>query len=203
MRQNNLGNLGFFRGMHYAGLLGASNARDVDHSIAKFATQEAGIRAAASLALHKYTGGRRNAWDVIAAKGGWTPGSLGPGASVNVARAMGLSNRDDLHLDDEGHMVKFLRGLALQEHGQKAGSWYTEERIRGALHREHPALTPPPSRPPHRPDAPATTVRLEEKMDRMVAAVERGGLHRLHVTADKSLKVAKAYGRGALGVTTG
>ncbi len=137
MRQNNLGNIGFFPGMHYAGLLGPSNARDVDHSIAKFADQDAGIRAAASLALHKYMSGRHDTWDIIAAKGGWTPGALGPGASVNVARAMGLGNRDDVHLDDPGQMVKFLHGLAIQEHGP-AGRFYSEDRIRAAL--QHPTV---------------------------------------------------------------
>lgn len=142
MRNNNLGNIGFF-GQHMAGLIGPSNARDVDHSIARFDTQESGIRAAASLALHKYLGGRHDAWDLIAGKGGWTPGALGPGASVNVARAMGLSNHDDLHLDRPDQMVKFLHGLAVQEHGP-AGRFYSEDRIRGALeHRSMPTVTGP------------------------------------------------------------
>jgi len=133
MRNNNLGNIGYF-GQHTAGLIGPSNARDVDHSIAKFDTQESGIRAAAALALAKYSKGRHSTWDIIAAAGGWTPGSLGPGASVNVARAMGLGNRDDVHLNDPNQMVKFLHGLAVQEHGP-AGRFYTEDRIRGALGR--------------------------------------------------------------------
>ncbi len=137
MKNNNLGNIGFF-GQHTAGLIGPSNARDVDHSIAKFDTQESGIRAAAALALAKYSKGRHNTWDIIAAAGGWTPGALGPGASVNVARAMGLGNRDDVHLNDPNQMVKFLHGLAVQEHGP-AGRFYTEDRIRGALGRSNSA----------------------------------------------------------------
>ena len=145
MRQNNLGNIGFF-GQHMAGLIGPSIAHDVDHSIAKFATQDDGIRAAAALALAKYNKGRRNTWDIIAAKGGWTPGALGPGASVNVARAMGLGNRDDIHLDDQNQMVKFLHGLAVQEHG-RAGQFYSEDRIRSALeHRGVPVAGPSRSR---------------------------------------------------------
>ena len=154
MRQNNLGNLGFFPGMHYSGLLGPSNARDVDHSIAKFATQEDGIRAAASLALHKYMSGRHDAWDLIAAKGGWTPGALGPGASVNVARAMGLGNRDDLHLDQPDRMVKFLHGLAVQEHGP-AGRFYSEDRIKGALSHRVPVAGAPPQSKTITPGRPA------------------------------------------------
>jgi len=137
MRNNNLGNIGYF-GQHTAGLIGPSNARDVDHSIAKFDTQDSGIRAAAALALAKYSKGRHSTWDIIAAAGGWTPGSLGPGASVNVARAMGLGNRDDVHLNDPNQMVKFLHGLAVQEHGP-AGRFYTEDRIRGALGRPNSA----------------------------------------------------------------
>ena len=131
MRARNLGNIGFF-GQHEAGLVGPSNSRDVDHSIAMYATQEDGIRAAARLALRKYQGGMRDTASLIAGRGGWTPGALGPGASVNVARAMGLTNRDDLHLDQPAQMHKFLRGLAMQEHG-KAGAFYSDKMIDDAL----------------------------------------------------------------------
>ena len=121
MRARNLGNIGYFH-QHMAGLIGPSNSRDVDHSIALFATQEDGIRAAANLALHKYQQGRHSTWDLIAAKGGWTPGALGPGASVNIARMVGAKMRP-LDLDDpSGSMHKFLRGLAMQEHGKAAAS---------------------------------------------------------------------------------
>ena len=41
LRARNLGNIGFF-GQHDPGLLGPSNSRDVDHSIALFATHEHG-----------------------------------------------------------------------------------------------------------------------------------------------------------------
>ena len=191
MRQNNLGNLGFFKGMHYAGLLGASGAKDVDHHIARFATQEDGIRAAAALALHKYMGGRHNAWDVIAARGGWTPGPLGPGASVNVARTMGLSNRDDLHLDQPDQMVKFLHGLAVQEHGA-AGRYFTEDRIRGALHREHPALSAPPLRP-RQEQGGSTSAHIEEAVRKVIARVEVDVKTRHEVTAGKGLQVAQTY----------
>lgn len=143
MRQNNMGNIGFF-GQHMAGLIGPSNAHDVDHSIAKFATQEDGIRAAAALALGKFHKGRHTTWDIIAAAGGWTPGALGPGASVNVARAMGVGNHDQINLDDPAQMVRFLHGLAVQEHGP-AGRYYSEERIRSAL--GHRTVSPPPPRP--------------------------------------------------------
>ena len=131
MRARNLGNIGFF-GQHEAGLVGPSNSRDVDHSIAMYATQEDGIRAAARLALRKYQGGMRDTASLIAGRGGWTPGALGPGASVNIARAMGLTNRDDLHLDQPAQMHRFLRGLAMQEHG-KAGAFYSDKMIDDAL----------------------------------------------------------------------
>ncbi len=39
MRQNNMGNIGYF-GQRMAGLIGPSGAKDVDHHIARFATQE-------------------------------------------------------------------------------------------------------------------------------------------------------------------
>ena len=131
MRARNLGNIGYF-GQHTPGLVGPSNAHDVDHSIGLFATQEDGIRAAANLALKKYEGGRHSAWDLIAAKGGWTPGALGPGASKNIAAAMGLDNQSDMHLDQPGQMHKFLHGLAMQEHG-KAGAFYSDALIDRAL----------------------------------------------------------------------
>ena len=131
MRARNLGNIGYFH-QKDAGLIGPSNSRDVDHSIALFATQEDGIRAAARLALHKYQSGMRDTAALIAGKGGWTPGALGPGASLNVARAMGLSNHDDLHLDQPEMMHKFLRGLAMQEHGS-AGAYYSDAMINRAL----------------------------------------------------------------------
>lgn len=201
MRNNNLGNIGFF-GQHMAGLIGPSNARDVDHSIARFDTQDSGIRAAAALALRKYRGGRHSAWDLIAAAGGWTPGKLGPGASVNVARAMGLGNRDDLHLDQPDQMVKFLHGLAVQEHGP-AGRFYDADRIRGALGGEHPALAARPRRPVPHSDAPALSAHNElvGEVRKMTAAVERGGLHRVHVALDKGLSGKKTYSRGNVGAT--
>ncbi len=140
MKARNLGNIGYF-GQHDAGLVGPSNAHDVDHPIAMYATQEDGVRAAARLALRKYQGGMHSTWDLIAGrpvnghatmKGAWTPGSLGGGASVNIAKAMGLSNQDDLHLDQPAQMHKFLRGLAMQEHGS-AGAYYSDAMIDRAL----------------------------------------------------------------------
>ncbi len=139
MRARNLGNIGYF-GQHTPGLIGPSNAHDVDHSIGLFATQEDGIRAAASLALKKYQGGRHSAWDLIAAKGGWTPGALGPGASKNIAAAMGIDNQSDMHLDQPGQMHKFLRGLAMQEHGS-AGAFYSDAMIDRALAGGGPAAS--------------------------------------------------------------
>ena len=131
MRARNLGNIGYFH-QHEAALIGPSNSRDVDHSIALFATEEDGIRAAARLALHKHQGGMRDTAALIAGRGGWTLGAVGPGASVNVARAMGLSNHDDLHLDRPEMMHKFLCGLAQQEHGS-AGSFSSDAMIDRAL----------------------------------------------------------------------
>ena len=77
----------------------------------------------------------------------------------------------------------------------------------GPLQSEHPALAPPPSRrrSPGEHDGPsshAVTAKLDrvaEKLERVAAAVERGGLHRFEVKADKSLQVQKTYQRGSLG----
>ena len=138
MKARNLGNIGYF-GQHETGLVGPSNSRDVDHSIAMYATQEDGIRAAARLAMRKYQSGMHDTASLIAAKkGGWTPGALGPAASVNIAKAMGLSNKDDLHLDQPGQMQKFLGALARQEHGS-AGAYYSPEMIDRALKGSGPA----------------------------------------------------------------
>ncbi len=207
MRNNNLGNIGYF-GQHTAGLIGPSNARDVDHPIAKFDTQESGIRAAAALALAKYHGGRHNSWDIIAAKGGWTPGKLGPDASISVAKAMGLGNRDDLHLDDPDRMVKFLHGLAVQEHGP-AGRFYGEDSIRGALGhhqmpQEHRTLRPDAPRLGPRPEVQPnmTTAAIHGKLDRIADAIESGGsLHRIELKTDKGVTAKRVYSRGSPGPT--
>lgn len=139
MRARNLGNIGYF-GQKTPGLVGPSNSRDVDHSIAMFATQEDGIRAAAALALRKYQQGMHDTASLIAGPHGWTPGALGPGASVNIAGAMGLTNRDDLHLDQPGQMQKFLHGLAMQEHG-KAGAYFSDAMIDRALTGSKPGMS--------------------------------------------------------------
>ncbi len=165
MRARNLGNIGYF-GQKSPGLIGPSNSRDVDHSIALYATQEDGIRAAASLALRKYMSGMKSTSSLIAGPKGWTPGALGPGASVNIARAMGLSNQDDLHLDNPDMMRKFLHGLAVQEHG-KAGTYYTPEMIDRALSGKS---TPRPASP-----APIGDQAVLDARQRIAAGKGRSG----------------------------
>lgn len=115
MRVNNPGNIKYFGGLNYPGMLGPSQHTDQGDPQMTFATPQAGMNAAASLAARKYRGGMRTARQLIAGQMGWTPGNAA--AAGNIARSMGLSPDEDLRLDDPAQMTSFLKALTRQEHG--------------------------------------------------------------------------------------
>jgi hypothetical protein len=120
-RNMNLGNIGYGPWARAHGATGSAGT-DTGHGVAVFSSFAAGLNAAAALALSKYHAGRHTALALIAGAGGWTPGNRG--AAANIARAMGLSAGDDLHLDDPAHMDSFLRGLGAQELGPRGAGEY-------------------------------------------------------------------------------
>ena len=138
LRNNNPGNLKFSNAVAYAGSLGPSRNLDQGDPQIVFSDPDAGIRASAQLALHKYNSGMTSANSLIAAKGGWTP--YNTGAAANVARTMGLGPNDDLNLNNPANLQSFLRALYIQEQGGAAHT--VIPRIPGALGRRAEADLP-------------------------------------------------------------
>lgn len=83
-----------------------------------FANPEDGMKAGARLALSKYRSGKVTTNSLIASENGWTPGNYE--AANNIARTMGLGPDDDIKINTAAGMAKFLKALAIQEHGPAA-----------------------------------------------------------------------------------
>lgn len=117
MRVNNPGNIKFFPGLKYPGMLGPSGPGHTDQGDPQmtFDTPQSGMNAAANLAWKKYRGGKRSPNALIAGQMGWTPGNTA--AASNVARALGIDPNADMNLSDPKQMSAFLRALVTQEHG--------------------------------------------------------------------------------------
>lgn len=115
IRNNNPGNIKYFKGVSYPGLVGPSENRDEGDPQMVFDTPQNGMNAASQLALKKYSGGKRTANDLIAGNMGWTPGNRN--AAANVSRIMGIGPDDDLGLSDPSRMRSFLKALTFQEQG--------------------------------------------------------------------------------------
>lgn len=130
MRNNNPGNIKFVKGLNYPGLVGPSENTDQGDPQMVFTSPAEGMRAASSLAMRKYQGGKRTANDLIAGNMGWTPGNTQ--AAANIARNMGVDPNEDLRLDDPARMQGFLRALTLQEHGN-AAKLYGDDVYGGAV----------------------------------------------------------------------
>jgi hypothetical protein len=130
MRNNNPGNIKYISGSSFRGVVGPSENKDQGDSQMVFATAEDGMTAMVQLARRKYSGGKTTANQLIAGKGGWTPGNTQ--AAANVARSMGLSPDDDLRLDSPDQMKAFARGLLRQEHGA-ASDRYSDAMIASAV----------------------------------------------------------------------
>jgi hypothetical protein len=117
MRVNNPGNIKYFKGLNYPGMLGPSGPGHTDQGDPQmtFDSPQSGMNAMSSLAMKKYKSGKRTAMDLIAGQRGWTPGNTA--AAANVARSMGIDPNADLNLVDPQRMTAFLRALTSQEHG--------------------------------------------------------------------------------------
>jgi hypothetical protein len=139
MRNNNPLNI-VYPSADYAkrvGAIGASANHDAGSSDGKggkyrqlvFADPVAGMRAASGLIDRKYGSGMKTANQIIAGENGWTGGNFE--AAANVARTMGVSPDADLNLSDPATKIRFMKALALQEHGA-ASALYTDEVYGGA-----------------------------------------------------------------------
>jgi hypothetical protein len=127
MRNNNIGNIKYSNwSSKLPGAVGPSKNRDQGDPQVVFSSPEAGVAATARLALNKYTGGMNNLNTLIAGEKGWTPGNTA--AAANIAKTMGIKPDEDLNLSDPNQMTKFVKALAMQEHGPDS-SKYTESTI--------------------------------------------------------------------------
>lgn len=133
MRNNNPGNI------KYVGQAGTHPSINTDQGDpqAVYPSAEAGMAAMYSLLRRKYAGGKITANDIIAARGGWTPGNFQ--AAANVARTAGISATEDIGFNDPERAQRFMRGLLLQEHGP-ASNAYSDAMIRASI-----MGTPPPA----------------------------------------------------------
>jgi len=131
MRNNNIGNIKYSGwSSKLPGAVGPSQNRDQGDPQVVFSSPEAGVAATARLALNKYTGGMNNLNTIIAGEKGWTPGNTA--AAANIAKTMGIKPDEDLNLSDPAQMTRFVRALALQEHGPDS-SKYTESTINAGI----------------------------------------------------------------------
>lgn len=120
MRDNNPGNLKYFRGAEasFPGLIGPAAYTDQGDPQMKFQSAASGMAGAARLALRKFDAGKVTINGIIAGPGGWTPGYYP--AARNIAATMGIKPDQKINLRDPGQMQSFLRALVTQEHGPAA-----------------------------------------------------------------------------------
>jgi len=127
MRNNNPGNIKY---VGQRDSIGPSKNTDQGDPQAVYATPEAGMRAMYNLLSKKYRGGKTTPDQMIAGRGGWTPGNHQ--AAANVARTMGIDPNDDINFNDPASAARFMRALILQEHG-KSGMLYSNDMIASAI----------------------------------------------------------------------
>ena len=138
MGNNNPLNIKYYKGAEkdYSGLVGPSSNTDQGDPQMKFASPEAGWNAAYNLLNKKYSGGMTTPNQIIAGKGGWTPGNTQ--AAANVAKAAGVGPDDDIGFSDPNKAQKFMRALVTQEQGAAAKA-YPDEMIAAAVGGNAPA----------------------------------------------------------------
>ena len=144
MGNNNPLNIKYYQGAeaHYPGLVGPSTNTDQGDPQMKFSSPEAGWSAAYSLLNQKYGSGMTTPNQIIAGKGGWTPGNTQ--AAANVAKSAGIGPDDDIGFSDPAKAQKFMRALVTQEQGG-AGSAYPDEMIAAAVGGKAPPTTAAPA----------------------------------------------------------
>ena len=118
MGNNNPLNIKYYKGAPYAGLVGPSQNTDQGDPQMVFDTPQSGWNAAHSLLSSKYAGGKRTPNQIIAERGGWTPGNYQ--AAANVARSAGIGPNDDIQFTDPVRAQAFMRALVTQEQGTAA-----------------------------------------------------------------------------------
>ena len=114
---NNPGNIGFGTWAERNGAV-THAGWDTGHAIAGFPDLATGYKAMETLARGKYNSGARTLNDLIAGQNGWTPGNRI--AASNIAKYMGISPDEDLHLNDPNQLKNFQRALTVQETGSSA-----------------------------------------------------------------------------------
>jgi hypothetical protein len=140
MGNNNPLNIKYAPGVSYAGLVGPSSNTDQGDPQNVFQTPEAGWAAGYSLLNKKYGSGMTTPNQIIAGKGGWTPGNTQ--AAANVAKAAGIGPDDDIGFNDPLKAQKFMRALATQEQGS-AASAYPDAMIASAVGGQAPGPIDP------------------------------------------------------------
>ena len=142
MGNNNPLNIKYYKGAEndHPGLIGPSSNTDQGDPQMKFESPEAGWNAAYSLLNKKYSGGMTTPNQIIAGKGGWTPGNTQ--AALNVAKLAGIGPDDDIGFADPNKAKKFMRALVTQEQGA-AGSAYPDEMIAASIGGNAPASGAP------------------------------------------------------------
>jgi hypothetical protein len=167
MGNNNPLNIKYYRGAEksYPGLIGPSSNTDQGDPQMKFESPEAGWNAAYSLLNKKYSNGMTTPNQIIAGKGGWTPGNTA--AAANVAKSMGIGPDDDIGFSNSARAQAFMRALVTQEQGT-AGKAYPDEMIARAVGGNYSSppsgtvtlnttpphtLTPPTAGAPYTPEA--------------------------------------------------
>ena len=142
MGNNNPLNIKYYKGAEkdYGGLIGPSSNTDQGDPQMKFSSPEAGWNAAYSLLNKKYGGGMTTPNQLIAGKGGWTPGNTD--AAANVAKSAGIGPDDDIGFSDPDKAQKFMRALVTQEQGAAAKA-YPDEMIAAAVGGNAPASAAP------------------------------------------------------------
>lgn len=138
MRNNNPGNLMYVPG----GYLVQGPSSNLDYGTggagsgfhqAVYGSALDGMTAAARLAVRKFDAGKTTIREIIAGKGGWTPGYTA--GAEGVARAAGLGVDQKLDLHDPAQLQAFLRGLVTQEHGPSS-KLYSDALIQAAIARQ-------------------------------------------------------------------
>lgn len=143
MQNNNPLNIKYYPGAPYGGLLGPSTNTDQGDPQMVFATPQAGWNAAYSLLSRKYGSGMTTPDQIIAGKGGWTPGNTT--AAANVAKLAGIGPDEDIGFSDPAKAQKFMRALVTQEQGGAAKA-YPDAMIAGALAQaQNTPVSPRPS----------------------------------------------------------
>ena len=129
MTANNPGNLKYtgssWQNANLPGIVGPTVHTDQGDPQIDFSSPEAGMAAAARLAVGKYDEGMTTLQDIIAGPGGWTPGAQY--AVNNIARTLNIEPTDDLALRTDEGLKGFLGALARQEHGPMAAQYYTPD----------------------------------------------------------------------------